>query len=87
MSSPERILTAVRALEPQLPLLLGEEAASVQLQITPLMEQVAAGQADGDALLQVLSAYPAIAAPLQQMLDLQQPVDESELTEILHHSQ
>ena len=69
MPSPEEILAAVRDLEPQLPLLLGTEAASVQSQLVPLKEELAAGRTNGEDLLQLLLGYPAVAALLQQQLE------------------
>ena len=69
MPSPEKILAAVRELEPQLPLLLGTEAASVQSQLVPLKEELAAGRTNGEDLLQLLLSYPAVAELLQQQLE------------------
>ena len=69
MPSPEKILAAVRELEPQLPLLLESEAASVQSQLVPLKEELAAGRTNGEDLLQLLLSYPAVAELLQQQLD------------------
>ncbi|MEN8444176.1 MAG: hypothetical protein ABG776_04085 [Cyanobacteria bacterium J06555_13] len=83
MPNPENILTAVRELEPQLPALLGEKATEVQQQISPLIDQLAAGQSDGADVLQVLSAHPALADVLQQSLGLQQPIEESSFDDLL----
>lgn len=69
MPSPEEILAAVRELEPQLPLLLESEAASVQSRLIPLKEELDAGQTDGEDLLQLLRSYPAVAERLQQLLE------------------
>ncbi|MEO0885203.1 MAG: hypothetical protein AAFY54_04625 [Cyanobacteria bacterium J06648_10] len=74
MPSPEEILAVVRELQPQFSALLGEEAAEVQNQISPLIEQLASGQSDGAGLLKVLCAYPALKEELLQRLELQ--IDE-----------
>lgn len=66
MPSPEEILAAVRDLEPKLPSLLGAEAASVQSQLVPLKEELAAGITNGGDLWQLLLSYPAVAELLQQ---------------------
>lgn len=52
MPSPEKILAVVQKLEARLPSLLGTEAASVQSQLVPLKEDLAAGRTDGEDLLQ-----------------------------------
>jgi len=83
MSNPEKILAVVRELEPQLPNLIGEKAAEVQQQISPLIDQLAAGQSDSADLLQVLSAHPALADVLQQRLGSQQPIEESSFDDLL----
>ena len=75
MPSAERILSVVRELEPQLPALMGKKATEVQNQISPLMNQLVAGQSDGSDLLKVLRAYPALAKELQQRFDQQQNDD------------
>jgi hypothetical protein len=69
MPSPKQILAAVRELEPQLPSLLGTEASSVQSQLVPLKEELAAGRTNGEDLLQLLRGYPAVAELLQQQLE------------------
>jgi hypothetical protein len=69
MPSSERILAAVQDLEPKLPSLLGSEATSVQSQLVPLKEALAAGRTNGEDLLQLLLGFPAVAELLQQQLD------------------
>lgn len=69
MPSPKKILAVVHELEPQLPLLLGSEAASVQSQLVPLKTELAAGRTNGEGLLQLLLSYPAVAELLQQQLE------------------
>ena len=75
MYTPENILTVVRELEPKLPSLLGEKAAELQQQISPLVDKLAAGQSDGADLLQVLYTHPELADVLQQRLNLHYPID------------
>ncbi len=69
MPSPEKILAAVQELEARLPSLLGTEAASVKSQLALLKEDLAAGRTDGEDLLQLLLAFPAVAELLQQQLE------------------
>lgn len=83
MYSPEQILAAIRELKPQLNLLLGTEAASIQQKITPLIEKLVAGQTDGQDLLRLLAEYPSVTALLQQMLDKQIQTDEFNVSETL----
>ena len=51
MPSSEEILTAIRELQPRMPALLDEKSAEVQVRISPLVEQLEAGQSDGAGLL------------------------------------
>ena len=69
MPSPQKILAIVQELEAKLPSLLGIEATSVQSQLVPLKEDLAAGRTDGKDLLQLLLGFPAVARLLQQQLD------------------
>lgn len=87
MLSPEKILAVVRELEPRLPALLGEKATEVQHQISPLIDQLAAGQSNGADLLEILRVYPTLAKELQQRLDLEQPIDKYSLEEPLRDRQ
>ncbi|PZO09339.1 MAG: hypothetical protein DCF25_21825 [Leptolyngbya foveolarum] len=75
MPNSARILSVVRELEPQLPALLGEKATEVRNQISPLLDQLVAGQSDGSDLLKVLCAYPKLAEELRQRFDQQQNDD------------
>ncbi len=83
MLSPEKILAVVRELEPRLPALLGEKATEVQHQISPLVDQLAAGRSDGADLLEVLRVYPTLAEELQQRLDPEQSIIEFSLGDSL----
>jgi hypothetical protein len=56
MPNREQILTALWALERQLPQLLGVDAAQqLQMQLDPLARSLSRGQSDGTALIQLIT--------------------------------
>ena len=69
MPNREQILTALSALERQLPQLLGVDAAQqLQRQIDPLARSLSRGQSGGTALIQLITQYPVLREPWQAAL-------------------
>jgi hypothetical protein len=69
MPNREQILTALWALERQLPQLLGVEAAQqLQRQLDRLARSLSRGQSDGTALIQLITQYSVLREPWQAAL-------------------